>query len=53
MNTIRLQADRPGTYGGVCAEFCGAGHPDMKFEVVAHEPGDLDAALSNLSLEGR
>ncbi|WP_416355120.1 cytochrome c oxidase subunit II [Aureimonas phyllosphaerae] len=48
VNTIRLMADRPGTYGGVCAEFCGVGHPTMKFEVVAHAPDDLEAALSQL-----
>ncbi|WP_279483463.1 cytochrome c oxidase subunit II [Aureimonas sp. SK2] len=53
VNTIRLQADRPGTYGGVCAEFCGVGHLDMQFRVVAHEPADLEAALATLELGGQ
>jgi cytochrome c oxidase subunit 2 len=34
-NTLRLQADRPGVYRGVCAEFCGAQHAKMAFVVVA------------------
>ncbi|WP_061932203.1 cytochrome c oxidase subunit II [Aureimonas sp. AU22] len=53
VNTIRLQADRPGAYGGVCAEFCGVGHPAMKFAVAAHEVGDLEDALADLPQEGR
>lgn len=46
-NVISLQADTPGTYGGICAEFCGEGHPLMMFEVVAHAPEDYDAALAS------
>lgn len=38
VNVIRLRADRPGTYGGVCAEYCGIGHAPMRFSVEAHEP---------------
>lgn len=34
-NTIRLQADRPGIYRGVCAEFCGELHAHMYMEVEA------------------
>ena len=34
-NTIRLQADRPGIYRGLCAEFCGARHAHMVMEVEA------------------
>lgn len=37
VNVIRLRADRPGTYGGVCAEYCGIGHAPMRFSVEAHE----------------
>lgn len=37
-NTHRLTADRPGTYEGLCAEFCGLGHSGMRFEVVAYDP---------------
>lgn len=44
-NVIRLQADRPGIYHGVCAEYCGTGHDVMTFVVEAHEPGALAAAV--------
>jgi len=30
-NVIRLLAEKPGTYGGACAEFCGSGHGAMRF----------------------
>ena len=36
-NVIRLQADRPGSYHGICAEFCGAGHTNMLFTVEARD----------------
>lgn len=45
-NVVRLTADRPGTYGGVCAEFCGIGHTDMRFSVVAHPPEEYEQALA-------
>jgi len=32
---IWLQADKPGTYQGVCSEFCGAQHAHMHFLVIA------------------
>ena len=38
-NTLQLQADRPGTYRGMCAEFCGHQHAKMAFLIVA-EPAD-------------
>ncbi|MDX1520230.1 MAG: cytochrome c oxidase subunit II [Anaerolineae bacterium] len=38
-NTLWLQADRPGQYYGVCAEYCGIQHAKMAFIVVA-EPLD-------------
>ncbi|MFC7397518.1 cytochrome c oxidase subunit II [Chelatococcus sp. GCM10030263] len=37
-NRLVLKADRPGVYRGQCAEFCGAAHALMAFEVVAHAP---------------
>lgn len=43
---VRLQADRPGMYRGVCAEFCGTGHADMTMTVLAMEPAAFDAWLS-------
>lgn len=52
-NLIRLSADRPGTYGGICAEFCGEGHAVMRFEAIAHAPEDYDAALADATEQGR
>ena len=48
-NTIRLSADRPGRYGGVCAEFCGEGHDVMSFEVEAHPADEYDAVLAHIA----
>lgn len=38
-NVIRLRADRPGIYRGVCAEYCGTGHAVMPFVVEAEAGG--------------
>lgn len=35
-NPMVIQADKPGVYGGQCAEFCGGPHALMGFVVVAH-----------------
>lgn len=45
VNVLRLRADAPGIYRGVCAEFCGTGHPAMGFAVHAHAPEALAARL--------
>jgi cytochrome c oxidase subunit 2 len=37
--TLALQADRPGTYWGECAEYCGYQHAQMRLVVVA-EPAE-------------
>ncbi len=42
-NVFWLQADEPGVYRGVCAEYCGLQHAKMEFLVVA-EPADEFAA---------
>jgi cytochrome c oxidase subunit 2 len=42
-NVVRLRADRAGAYGGICAEFCGAGHAAMRFSVEAHEREAFEA----------
>ena len=39
-NHLKLQADKAGSYGGQCAEFCGGAHSLMGFVVVAHESAD-------------
>jgi cytochrome c oxidase subunit II len=37
---LTIEADEPGTYLGQCAEYCGLGHADMRFRVIALErPG--------------
>ena len=36
-NVLRLTPTKPGTYRGVCAEFCGPSHTLMAFPVVVHE----------------
>ena len=43
--TLRLIADIEGTFGGLCSEFCGLGHPGMRFRVEAHPPAAFRAAL--------
>jgi cytochrome o ubiquinol oxidase subunit II len=37
-----LQADNPGTYKGLSAQYSGGGFSDMRFEVVALEPAAFD-----------
>lgn len=44
-NIVRIEADREGTYQGICAEFCGLGHTDMRFVVIAHAQEDYAAAV--------
>lgn len=38
LNTIRLEAEKPGIYRGICAEYCGSGHETMGFVAEAHAP---------------
>ena len=42
-NHIWLEADRPGTYLGACAEYCGAEHAWMRFLVIAQPLSDFTA----------
>ena len=37
-----IEADKPGTYLGQCAEYCGLSHANMRFRVIAKEPGEFD-----------
>lgn len=48
VNTIRLLADEPGVYQGVCAEFCGTGHAAMTMQLYAHDASALEAAFAVL-----
>jgi cytochrome c oxidase subunit II len=38
VNRMKIRADKPGTYGGQCTEYCGGPHALMGFVVVAHPP---------------
>jgi cytochrome c oxidase subunit II len=42
---LRLTAERPGTYRGQCAEYCGGPHALMAFEVLALPVGEYAAWL--------
>ncbi len=46
VNTLRLQADEPGVYRGLCTEYCGIQHAHMHFIVVATPPDEFDAWLA-------
>lgn len=46
-NRLKLQADRAGSYGGQCAEFCGGAHSLMGFVVVAHDPAQWQRWLDS------
>jgi cytochrome c oxidase subunit 2 len=45
-NRLRIRADQPGRYGGVCSEYCGTGHAGMRFEVQAHTADDFQKAIT-------
>jgi cytochrome c oxidase subunit 2 len=42
-NTLVIEADEPGVYGGECAEFCGLQHANMGVLVVAQRRDEFDA----------
>lgn len=44
-NYAWLSADKPGTYLGTCAEYCGAEHAWMRIRVIAQTPKDFAAWL--------
>ncbi|MGI9034116.1 MAG: cytochrome c oxidase subunit II [Acidimicrobiales bacterium] len=41
-NHLLFKADRPGTYRGECAEYCGIEHANMNFLVIADQPADFE-----------
>ncbi|MDX3983646.1 MAG: c-type cytochrome [Achromobacter sp.] len=43
VNRLRVRAQAAGTFTGQCAEYCGAQHANMKFNVVALEPDAYQA----------
>ena len=45
-NLLKVQADRAGRYGGICAEYCGGPHALMGFVVAAHNDADYRRLLA-------
>ncbi|WP_108664948.1 cytochrome c oxidase subunit II [Euzebya rosea] len=45
---LRIEADEPGVYPGLCAEFCGLSHANMRFTVIAHEEADYEAWVDRM-----
>ncbi|MEX2100460.1 MAG: cytochrome c oxidase subunit II [Acidimicrobiia bacterium] len=45
-NTLTIEADKPGTYLGQCAEYCGLSHANMRFRVIAKTADDFDTWLT-------
>jgi cytochrome c oxidase subunit 2 len=45
-NILPIQADRPGTFGGQCAEYCGGPHALMGFVVIAHAPAEFQRLMA-------
>ncbi|WP_405023137.1 cytochrome c oxidase subunit II [Mesorhizobium sp. P13.3] len=43
MNVLDIKADKPGTYRGQCAEFCGAQHANMGTFIIAEPRAKFDA----------
>ncbi len=48
-NRTVIQVDRPGIYRGQCAEYCGAQHSLMAFDVIAVPRAEFDAWLTRLA----
>lgn len=46
INEFDVLIEKPGTYGGQCAEFCGLAHSDMYFTVRAVPRADYEAWLA-------
>lgn len=47
-NKMWFQADRAGEFYGLCAEFCGTAHAQMRFMVHAESPDDFDAWVNSI-----
>ena len=52
INTFQFTVERPGDYGGNCAEFCGIYHSVMPFTIRAVEPGEYEAWLEQQQAAG-
>ena len=49
VTSMVLQADIEGSFGGICAEYCGLGHSGMNFRVQAHRGSDFENTVRNLA----
>jgi cytochrome c oxidase subunit II len=52
-NRVLLEADRPGSYRGQCAEFCGFQHAHMSLYVVAQPRAQFEAWLAATAAAAR
>jgi cytochrome c oxidase subunit 2 len=50
-NVIRIRADEPGVYVGLCAEFCGIGHTQMRFNAHVHPRESYQEVMQRLAVE--
>ena len=50
-NSMWFQADEAGTFDGLCAEFCGISHAQMRFRVVAHPDPSKDISAEPCGYE--
>ncbi len=46
-NRLKLHPTREGVYSGVCAEYCGTAHAQMRFRVVVTDQATFDEWLTN------
>jgi cytochrome c oxidase subunit II len=53
VNLLRIQADAPGRYQGLCNQFCGSGHSEMRFDVIVHPAADFYIAIAKPDAAGR
>jgi len=51
-NRLRIEANEPGQYEGLCNQFCGLGHAGMHFTVIVDRPEDFSAALKEAAATG-
>lgn len=52
-NVLRIEADAPGRYQGICNQFCGLGHTKMRFDVVVHPAAEFPAAIAKPDAAGK
>jgi cytochrome c oxidase subunit 2 len=45
-NKLMIAADKPATYYGQCAEYCGTSHANMRLRVIAQNPSDFNDWLA-------